>query len=209
MSSAPAPPGRADGRAACYPGSFNPLTLAHLAIAEAAFRTCAVDRVDLIVSRIALGKDAAVGPSFTDRLAVLRAAALRHAPWLAVEVTDAQLLVDLATGYDVLVLGADKWAQVLDPAFYGGSETRRDDAVAALPTLALAPRPGALEVMAPPGGSFVLQIPDHLAEVSSTGVRAGRRHWMAPEAEALDAATGAWSDPARYRLRSGVDGTSA
>ena len=39
--------------------------------------------------------------------------------------------------------------------------------------------------------------PGHLT-VSSTAARAGRREWMAPEAAAFDAATGAWSDPDRY-----------
>ena len=33
-------------------------------------------------------------------------------------VTDRVHLADIAAGYDALVLGADKWAQVLDPAFY-------------------------------------------------------------------------------------------
>ena len=42
------------GRAA-YPGSFDPLTIAHLAIAETAWSTHSLDRVDLVISQVALG----------------------------------------------------------------------------------------------------------------------------------------------------------
>ena len=40
-----------------YPGSFDPLTVAHLAIAEAAQRAAHLDRIDLTLSRVALGKE--------------------------------------------------------------------------------------------------------------------------------------------------------
>ncbi len=33
-----------------YPGTFNPLTVAHLAVADAARRQCGLDRVDLVIS---------------------------------------------------------------------------------------------------------------------------------------------------------------
>jgi hypothetical protein len=184
-------------RVACYPGSFNPLTLAHLAIAEAALERCGVARVDLVVSRVALEKEHVALPHFEHRIAVLEAAAQVPGRRLGVVVTDAQLLVDVAAGYDVLVLGADKWAQVLDPRFYGGLESARDAAVAALPALALAPRPGAPAAPVP-AGTTILDVAPHLAEASSTAVRGGSRHWMAPEAEAFDAETGAWSEPERY-----------
>ena len=45
------------GRRGVYPGSFNPLTVAHLAIADAAFHTARLERLDLAISRAALGKD--------------------------------------------------------------------------------------------------------------------------------------------------------
>ena len=44
-------------RRAAFPGSFNPLTVGHLAVAEAARAQCALDMVDLIVSRVALAKE--------------------------------------------------------------------------------------------------------------------------------------------------------
>jgi hypothetical protein len=179
-------------RLGIYPGSFNPLTIAHLGIAEAALRHRRLDRVDLAVSRKALNKEHVDRPRFEDRMAVLHEAA-RNRRWLGVVTTDAQLLVDIAEGYDVLVMGADKWAQVNDPRYYGDSEAARDDAVARLPELAVAPRPPA---PVPPRWS--LHLPEHLTEVSSSDVRAGRHEWMAPEARAFDERTGAWSDPDRY-----------
>ena len=185
-------------RVGCYPGSFNPPTVAHLAVAAAALEGCGLDRVDLVVSRVALGKGAVSVPSFPDRVAVLSAVVARR-PWLGLVVAEAQLLVDLAEGYDVLVLGADKWAQVLDVGFYGGSVVRRDAAVAALPPLAVAPRGGVGVPEGLPASAVVLDVAASAAEVSSTSVRSGGRvEWMVPEAAAFDARSGAWTDPVRY-----------
>ena len=179
-------------RRGAYPGSFNPPTTAHLAIAAAARDRHALNRVDLMVSRRALNKEHVEIPRFEDRIAVLRAVADRLG-WLGVVVTQAQLLVDIAAGYDVLVLGADKWHQVLDIQYYGGSPAARDDAVARLPVLAIAPRPP-YEV---PSEHLLVLAQDHSA-TSSTAARLGNTEDMAPEAAAFDAATGAWTDPARY-----------
>jgi nicotinate-nucleotide adenylyltransferase len=187
------------GRVGCYPGSFNPPTIAHLAVAEAAHRQCVLARLDLVVSRVALGKAAPAGPRFEDRIAVLDTIA-RTRPWLGVRVTEAQLLVDIAAGYDVLVLGADKWAQVVDPAWYDGSVAARDDALARLPEVVVAPRP---PWPVPPGRGLLLD-ETHLA-VSATGARTVEPAWMAAEAAAFDARTGAWTDPARYRRGSSRD----
>jgi hypothetical protein len=177
-------------RRGAFPGSFNPLTAGHLAVADAARRDCRLDRLDLIVSRLALAKETVERPRLEDRVAVLRAAASSR-PWLGVVVTDAQLIADVATGYDVVVMGADKWVQVVDPAFYGGSMEARDAAVARLPTVAIAPRrPFDL-----PDGIVALDV-SH--DASSTAVRQGRTDWMAAEAAAFDARTGAWSDAERY-----------
>ena len=180
-----------------YPGSFNPPTVAHLAIAETAWRQLGLDRVDLAVSRTALGKEGVDVPSLEHRLEVLQEVAASR-PWLGVQVVDVQLIVDVAQGYDVVVMGADKWAQVLDPAWYGGSEVERDQAVARLPTVAVVARPGVVLPDAEALGAVLLDVPDHHAEVSSSAVRAGRREWMLPEAVAFDDRTGAWTDQARY-----------
>jgi Cytidylyltransferase-like len=167
-----------------YPGTFNPPTVAHLAVAEAAVRQGALDRLDLVVSRVPLGKEP-VQPRFEDRVSVLEAIAGTR-PWLGVRVTDRQLIAEVAAGYDAVVLGADKWLQVIDPAWYGGSGAARDDAVARLPRLLLVTRPPHLIGSGLPPGSLLLDIgPDH-REVSSTAARAGRRDWMAPEAIASE-----------------------
>ena len=177
-------------RRGAFPGSFNPLTLGHLAVAEAALEQCDLDVVDLIVSRVALAKEDVERPRLEDRVAVLRAAATAR-PWLGVVITDEQLIADTAAGYDVVVMGADKWAQVIDPAFYGGDQEARDAAVARLPVVALAPRPP-VEI---PGEVLVLDVRH---DASSTAVREGRTDWMAPEAAEFDRHSGAWSDAERY-----------
>jgi nicotinic acid mononucleotide adenylyltransferase/predicted RNA-binding protein with PIN domain len=159
-----------------YPGSFDPLTIAHLAIADAAVRAAALDRLDLALSSIALGKEYGSHSSTDARAAaILRAARVR--PWLAVTVTDAQLIAEIAHGYDVVVMGADKWAQVRDPAWYGGDEAARDAALASLPRVLVAPRAG-FDVE----GAEVLDIGPEHADVSSTRARAGELHLMASEA---------------------------
>jgi nicotinate-nucleotide adenylyltransferase len=165
--------GTSTGRIGAYPGTFDPPTIAHLAIAEAAVRQCGLDRVDLILSVDPLGKPGAAA-TLERRLDVLKAVAARR-DWLGVAVTEHRHLVDIAAGYDVLVLGADKWAQVLDVAFYN-SVAHRDRAVAGLPALAVAPRGG----LAVPDGCTVLDV--DLGHVSSTAARAGRHELIVPEA---------------------------
>lgn len=157
-----------------YPGSFDPLTIAHLGIARAALAHLDLERVDLAVSQVTLGK-AHLGPdSVARRLDALRSQLIDDAG-LAVVVIDAELIVDIAAGYDTVVMGADKWAQVNDPAWYGGDPTARDRAVSRLPRVAVAPRDG-IEVPL----ELLLPVPAHLAEVSSSAVRAGHIDWAAP-----------------------------
>lgn len=188
-------------RVGVYPGSFNPPTVAHLAIAEEALRVGGLDRVDLVVSQSPLGKPAVTVPSLEDRLSVLRQVA-GNRRGLGVRLTTDQLLADIAAGAAAVVLGADKWAQVVDPVWYGGSEAARDEAAARLPLALVAPRPPYALPSPVPGRVLPLNIAEHLFEVSSTAVRAGRREWMAAEAAAFDERTGAWSDPDRYRSAS-------
>ena len=189
-------------RVGVYPGSFDPITVAHLAIAEAACAHAALERVVLVVSRDALGKGEARVPSLADRLAVLEAVAATR-PWLAVAVTEQRLFADIAAGYDTVIMGADKWLQVIDPAWYGGDVAERDAVVARLPRTLVAPRLGA---------DIDVALPDHVeqltgaevhAHVSATAARGGALDLMLPEAQAFDAATGAWTDPDRYRALRG------
>ena len=124
-------------RIACYPGSFNPLTVAHLAVAEAAVEAFGLDRVDLVVSRVGLVKGAVERPRLEDRVHVLAQAAASR-PWLGVAVRDEQLIVDLARGYDVVVMGAAVLAKlkahpkILDRIKYTGRDVATVDLLASL-----------------------------------------------------------------------------
>lgn len=186
-------------RIGAYPGTFDPPTVAHLAIAEAALNQGGLGAVHLVVSRAPLGKSPSV-PSFEDRLAVLQEVAASRS-WLEVKVTDRRLIADVASGYDAVVMGMDKWLQVLDPAWYGGSEERRDAALKALPEVLLAVRDGAVHPGPLSPGIRLLDVHPAHGPVSSTLVRAGRTEWMLDEAARFDARTGAWTDPASYRSR--------
>lgn len=144
-----------------------------MAIIDAAHAQCRLDRLDLAISRVALVKEDGHRHSLEERVAALEALGEAR-PWLGVVVTDAQLVADIAAGYDVVVVGADKWTQLHDVTFYGGSQAERDAALARLPDVVVAPRPPA---PLPKDGAIVLDIPAHLAQVSSSSVRAGRKEW--------------------------------
>ena len=107
------------------PGSFDPPTSAHLAIAEAARHRWNLDRVVWVLSRDPLGKESGGRTTVEARRGVLESVA-GDLPWLEVEVSNARLVVDLASGYDVVVMGADKWHQLHDPAFYGDGHGDHD-----------------------------------------------------------------------------------
>ena len=173
-------------RVGAFPGSFNPPTVAHLAIAEAARDAHRLDRLELVVSRRPLGKADVVRPTIEERLEVLGAIAERVG-WLGVTVTDDQLLADIAAGYDVVVMGADKWHQIHELEFYDGSPERRDAAIDRLGLVAVVPR-GGLEV--PP--EVRLHIDPAYDSVSSTLARQGHHDLMAPEALRHIEARGSW-----------------
>jgi len=168
----------------CYPGSFNPPTVAHLAVAEAAVAAAGLDRLDLVVSRVALGKEDLPVSTLAERVAVLEAVAATR-PWLGVVVTDARLVTDIARSYDAVVMGADKWRQVNDPAWYP-DERARDEAVASLPLVLVAPRGDDR-----PDGVQLLDVDDAHLSVNATAVRDGEPHatlWVLPEADRSDPA---------------------
>lgn len=154
-----------------YPGSFDPLTIAHLGVARAAVAHLELERLDLALSYRTLGKRRLKPSEVEHRLDTLRSQ-LAGLPGLDVVVVQAELIVDVASGYDVVVMGADKWAQVNDPVWYGGDAAERDRAVSALPRVAVAPRSG-LEAPI----ELLLPVPAELAHVSSTAVRAGHKEW--------------------------------
>jgi nicotinic acid mononucleotide adenylyltransferase len=182
-----------DDRVGVYPGSFNPPTSAHVAIADAARIEHRLERIDLTVSVSALAKEDVGHPRFDHRIEVL-AEAISTVSWLELRITELQLLADIAAGYDVLVVGADKWHQIHDPVWYDGDPDARDRAVAALPTVAIAPREG---YWAPTDKTLPIEA-RLTAGVSSTTARAGKLEQMVPAARAFAERTGAWVDPDRY-----------
>lgn len=176
-----------------YPGSFNPPTRAHIEIALAARKAHGLLRVDLAISAVALGKESVQIPHFDHRLDVIRSS-IAGITGLGLIVTDAQLIADIAHGYDVVVMGADKWTQVNDPSWYGGDPAARDAVLARLPRLALAPRP---PHQIP--DAHRLPVADDLLEVSSSAARGGRVEWMTDAAREFDQRTGAWTEPHNYQ----------
>jgi len=160
-----------------FPGSFDPLTVAHLAIADAAVSRFELEHLDLVISRLALAKDHAGHAPVEERLAAIDAVARAGRPWLYAAVTEKRLIADIAEGYDVCVLGSDKWHQLRDPTFYANSVAERDAALARLPTLAVAARDG--EQLPRDAAVVLLDIPPEHRGVSSTAVREGREDWRA------------------------------
>lgn len=163
---------------ACYPGTFNPPTVAHLAIAEAARIQLGCDLVEFVLSTVTLGKDDRSLPPVGNRAEALRTLCSARSG-LAVTLREGSLLADLADGYDWVILGADKWHQIQDVRWYE-SISHRDRCLAALPPIAVAPRPPDLL----PDHLTVLQVPAELQQVSSTAVRAGRQEWIARDDDA-------------------------
>lgn len=165
-------------RTGCYPGSFDPPTVAHVAVAEAALATGRIDRVEFVLSRAALGKDPVSAARLADRVAALQHLS-RSAGELSVTVTDARLVADIAQGYGAVVMGADKWRQVSDVAWYAdGAE--RDAAIQRLPHALVAPRAeDDLHDLFGAAGVTVLDLDDAHRAVSSTAVRDGAASWRA------------------------------
>lgn len=176
-----------EGRVGVYPGSFDPPTIAHLAIAVMARRAAELDRVDLVVSRQALAKEDADNADFDLRLQVIEAS-IGHAPWMQLVVTEDQLIADIAEGYDVVILGGDKWGQIIDPAYYDG-EAGRDAAIARLPQVVGPNRPGHPPL---PESAVLLELPARLHDVSSTAARSTNPEWMTPPARKTAEAQGIW-----------------
>lgn len=175
-------------RRGVYPGSFNPPTIAHLAVSEAAKEHHQLDIVVWTVSRAALGKLDLNDDRLSERLQVLEAVAAEIS-WLDIALTSDQLLVDISVGFDVLVMGADKWHQIQELHWYQDA-AHRDQSLSDLPELAVAPREG---LVVPE--HLALPIDPALANVSSSAARAGDHSVMLPEAVEHARSNGEWWHP--------------
>jgi nicotinate-nucleotide adenylyltransferase len=183
----------APGRVGLVSGSFDPMTVAHAALAEALARTCHL--VLLMYSPATLPKEAAPGGdpgppllSPEDRVASLLAYA-RHRDGMGVALCSHGLYADQAEAARatfpqadlVFGVGSDKVAQLMEPAWYG----RREDRDAALRRLfsmarvSYAVRKGEEETVARVLKDAeqwrdrieALDLPPDLTGVSSRGVR--------------------------------------
>ena len=105
-------------RRGIYPGSFHPLTVAHVAIIDAALEQRRLDRLDLAISQAAFDK-AHLSEQVEQRVDALRRFADGRGD-IDVVVSEHRLIADLAAGYDAVVMGADKWHQLHELRFYDG-----------------------------------------------------------------------------------------
>jgi nicotinamide-nucleotide adenylyltransferase len=113
-------------RLALLPGSFNPPTEAHLALASGALQARAVDRLDFLLASRTVNKERIEGATLVDRLLLLELLASER-PKLGVVLVNRGLYVDQAEivrgalpSLEELwfVVGFDKIVQIFDPRYY-------------------------------------------------------------------------------------------
>lgn len=117
-----------EGRLAFLPSAFNPPTLAHLHLLEAALEVDGVSRVAAMLTTRNVAKGV-VGASLADRVAMLLALH-QEQPSIAVLAANAARIIDQAQalsarfdglGVDVIV-GFDTLERLFDPRYYNGME---------------------------------------------------------------------------------------
>lgn len=172
-------------------------------MARTAVERFGLDRLDLTVSRAALGKEHVHHPRFDHRIEVLADSVIGE-PGLEAAVTDRRLVAEIAEGYDLLVLGADKWHQILEPQWYESGEQGRDAALQSLPEVVVFHRHGEPDPDdgRPAGVDVKLIVIEHdddrHHQVSSTRARDGDLHFMTRAARQFAHRTGAWVDIQAY-----------
>jgi nicotinamide-nucleotide adenylyltransferase len=143
------PAGVSSRRLALLPGSFNPLTNAHLALADAALATGRCDRLSYLLASRTVNKERVEGASLADRLVCLIEFVKEHPPEGVVLVNrglyaeQAELVHESLPSVDELwfVVGHDKIVQIFDPRYYRDREAVLDR-LFALASFLVAPRDG-------------------------------------------------------------------
>ena len=216
---------RSARRVGVLAGSFNPLTDAHIAIANAAATSLRLDVVLWAIAAVTIDKERTMRASVADRLAQLiafaasgqRAAVALINRGLYVDQAQAVRALVQANAEVVLLVGYDKILQIFDPHYY----TDRDAALEelfAVARLAVFPRADAGRrelaqlLTAPQNARFAshvsyIDLPIAFAHDSSTEVRtlAAHRHAaeerirsrIPPEAAALAATGPYYAGPAQ------------
>jgi nicotinamide-nucleotide adenylyltransferase len=214
-------------RAGLFAGSFNPLTLAHIALARAARREARLDLVVWAFAAVTVDKERVTRASLADRLAQM-ASYVRPRRGDALVVLNRGLYVDEARAIRTLLpseaeltilVGFDKIVQIFDPRYYDDRDAALD-ALFAEAHLLVAPRDGAGrdeldELLARPenrrfaGRVGFVPLPAAYARDSSTDARqraargsqpSALADLLPPEGAALACATGAYlaaADPER------------
>ncbi|MGH8007993.1 MAG: hypothetical protein ACREQ3_13415, partial [Candidatus Binatia bacterium] len=113
-------------RVGIFPGSFNPLTVAHTELARQARKTLQLDRVFFTLAKVTVDKEQVTGLSLADRLLLLTLYAQRH-DGIGVALVNRGLYVEQAQAFRSLlgvqtelhfVVGMDKLQQIFDPRYY-------------------------------------------------------------------------------------------
>ena len=177
-------------RLGMFSGAFNPPTLAHLALAQAALDAGDVERVLLCISQVTVDKERMARAPLVSRLIVLSQLAARL-PAVVVGVTAAGLYADQARALHqalpavtdrALLMGFDKIVQIFEPHYYRDFPAALRELFAEA-RLLVAPRGGAgaadlaqlvAQPAARPYGDRVryLALDPHYHDLSSTTVRA-------------------------------------
>jgi nicotinic acid mononucleotide adenylyltransferase len=235
-----APPGAAilvgrarlqrSARVGVFSGSFNPLTLAHVALTDAARAQAQLDAIVWLLAVHTVDKERVERAAQHDRLAQMVAFARGRGD--AVAVTNRGLYVEEARALQpvlapgallVMLVGFDKIVQILDPRYYADRDAALRELLAEA-SLIVAPRAGArraelADLLAQPANrpfassvGYLEMAPEH-ADESSTLARqlAQDNNWeelralLPPEGVALARETGAYAPEGtaatRYALR--------
>ncbi len=122
------------GRVGVLPGSFNPLTAAHLELARAARRRFELDTVVFSISSVIVDKERVEGLCREDRLLLLSLVA-QDDPGTAVAVVNRGLYSGQAPAFRAcfgddadlwFIVGMDKVLQIFDPRYYEDRDAALD-----------------------------------------------------------------------------------
>jgi nicotinamide-nucleotide adenylyltransferase len=218
----------APARLGVLAGSFNPMTLAHTALAGRALTEGGLDAVAFALSVRIVDKERVTGAALEDRLLALELYVQRH-PEYAVLVLNRGLYVDQAVALRAafpalrelaFIVGYDKAVQIFDPRYYADRDAALER-LFALATLLVAPRAGqgqaalAALLARPENRRFAgavrwLPLPAAYMALSSTQVRqeagsAAEVEAVPVETRALLAATRVYAPPRRLRSGEEVD----
>jgi nicotinic acid mononucleotide adenylyltransferase len=193
-------PAAARGRIGLLPGSFNPPTEAHVALA-AAGRAAGLAAVVYLLSKRTVDKERVTGLRLEERLAMLRE--LAAASGDAVAFVNRGLYVDLARAMReaqpgaaelVFLVGHDKIVQIFDRRYYADRDAALGE-LFGLSSFLVAPRAGAgqdelADLLAEPANRAfadrvrALPLAERYRDVSSTRARAGAEPALPPLVQA-------------------------